>query len=62
MKTVRVGLLGLFVGLVAAVALSCGQPPKKCGPPECAGCCDSAGTCQPGVMPAACGMAGTACV
>ena len=35
--------------------------PPGCGPADCAGCCDEAGTCQPGNDVAICGEMGRSC-
>jgi hypothetical protein len=41
---------------------TCQIPPSApCSPRTCAGCCDSAGACQAGTNPTACGSGGTTC-
>ncbi|HLK38148.1 MAG TPA: hypothetical protein VKU41_15405 [Polyangiaceae bacterium] len=44
--------------LVAPTPTSTG----RCGPQNCAGCCDSSGACQPGRDEAACGEQGRSCM
>ncbi|MHB8873106.1 MAG: hypothetical protein ACYC8T_05410 [Myxococcaceae bacterium] len=51
--------LGFGIGMLVALAPSCG--PKPCGAGSCPGCCDSTGTCQGGTSPTACGVNGGAC-
>lgn len=51
--------------LVISLIAACGgseppPPPPPCGPSNCAGCC-SAGVCQGGASPSACGLGGGAC-
>lgn len=53
--------LGAMLGFSAAVGVSCG-PANKCTTSTCPfGCCDSAGTCQPGSSSSLCGSQGQAC-
>lgn len=54
----------LLVSAVAVSALVVGcspPPPTGCSIANCAGCCDSSGTCQLGTDNAACGASATAC-
>jgi hypothetical protein len=78
MRTAPSRLLGLvFVGLVAAcgsrTALEAvghdagapdppADPPPRCGPANCDGCCDDAGVCQAGDATDTCGEQGRRCV
>lgn len=60
MKTIRWFLAAACAAVLISFvpSCSCGQ---KCGPGTCAGCCDSAGTCQAGALANACGANGTSC-
>jgi hypothetical protein len=65
MKAVDAALVGLVLGLLLAVAPSCGASnvgAKQCDASSCAGgCCDENGACQPGNTLASCGRGGGAC-
>ena len=51
-----------LVVAVLGLASSCGVPGPKCDSRSCStGCCDAAGTCQPGFGIQACGAFGNAC-
>ena len=48
--------------LLLATLTACKPPAKPCDASSCAfGCCDSAGTCQPGTSELACGAGGAVC-
>ncbi len=51
--------LALAVGLLGGVLVGCGTKPASCT--NCAGCCDSKGTCQTGTANDVCGSAGNVC-
>ena len=55
-------ILGASFGLALAVVPSCGGT-AKCGPTNCAGCCDSTGTCieKANLTNAKCGAQGITC-
>lgn len=60
MSSLRIGLLGFLLGVVVAVAPSCGA--GACNAMNCStGCCDSMGKCQAGTTPSACGKGGAMC-
>lgn len=54
-------LLVAFSLLGLSVSCTNTNEPEQCGPGNCQGCCDSAGVCQPGQLPTACGAYGLAC-
>jgi hypothetical protein len=58
---VRAFLVGLSIGVVAAVVPSCGTTTRKCLRSNCAGCCDQNDECQTGTAPFACGADGRTC-
>lgn len=61
MRHVKPLLVGLALGLLAAIGPSCGQA-KKCDAKNCSnGCCDASGVCQIGNEPTSCGAAGNTC-
>ncbi|MEW5743386.1 MAG: hypothetical protein AB1938_31035, partial [Myxococcota bacterium] len=56
--------LRLWLPAASAVVLlsACsGTPASRCDSTNCAGCCDSAGVCQPGTESLACGQSGALC-
>lgn len=57
----RAFLVGLLIGVVGAVAPSCGTTAKKCLRSNCAGCCDQNDECQSGTAAFACGADGRTC-
>ncbi|MBX7102068.1 MAG: hypothetical protein K1X89_30415 [Myxococcaceae bacterium] len=59
LSTLRVALLGMGIGLLVALAPSCG---KKCGPDTCStGCCNAKNECVGGTDTATCGKGGASC-
>ncbi|MBM4782461.1 MAG: hypothetical protein GQE15_32700 [Archangiaceae bacterium] len=57
----RAFLVGLAIGVVAAVSPACGTTTKKCLRSNCAGCCDANDECQMGTQGFACGSDGRTC-
>ena len=55
----KIFLAGLAVALVCGGCAS--TPSPSCGPASCSGCCDPAGSCQPGASIDGCGRGGLAC-
>ncbi len=60
MTLLRPLALGLIAGLALGSISGCNVEP--CTPQSCSGCCDDRGICQSGNEPAACGLAGSACI
>ncbi len=61
MKNVKQLVAGFVIGMVLAIAPSCGTA-KNCSSSTCAaGCCDAKGECQLGTSNGACGQLGGAC-
>ena len=61
MKNVKHLLAGFVVGIVMAIAPSCGTA-KNCNTTNCSsGCCDDKGSCQLGTSNGACGHLGGTC-
>ncbi|MDP3231945.1 MAG: hypothetical protein Q8N26_04155 [Myxococcales bacterium] len=60
MTNLRPFLAGLMAGLALGSSAGCNIDP--CTPQNCAGCCDDRGQCEAGNEPAACGLAGSACI
>ncbi len=54
-------LLPFAAAAALALAACSGTNTKSCTPSNCAGCCDSTGSCQGGSASVACGTAGAAC-
>ncbi|MBX5483378.1 MAG: hypothetical protein IRZ16_16275 [Myxococcaceae bacterium] len=61
MNNLRWALSGFALGVVLALAPSCGPSASKCSPATCSGCCSPQGTCEPGNAINACGISGSAC-
>lgn len=62
MKNMRWLISGFLMGLVMALAPSCGPTSAKCNASTCpAGCCTAEGRCEPGAQTSACGISGNAC-
>ena len=59
MRSAPALLVGLLLGFLIA---SCGEPPKKCGPGTCNGCCDANGQCLAGTAVFDCGIGGAQCL
>lgn len=62
MKNIRWVLSGFLLGLVLAIAPSCGPTGSdKCGPRNCQGCCTADNRCDPGNVSTSCGFNGGLC-
>ncbi|MEW5743618.1 MAG: hypothetical protein AB1938_32200, partial [Myxococcota bacterium] len=55
------GLAALAFAALVPASSACGGAKKACSSSTCQGCCDAAGTCQPGHAPEACGSLGLLC-
>lgn len=61
MQNLRWVTAGFVIGVVVALAPSCGSTKPRCGPSNCGGCCDAQGVCQSAQTNLACGLNGAAC-
>ena len=65
MRTSRVFVCGVLLGVVGSFSASCGgpqAPTKSCSAASCQGCCSEAGDCLGGTAVFECGAGGEACV
>lgn len=58
----RPSFLFALVLVTVEGCFDCAEPPRKCSPATCGGCCDDRGQCQEGRASFACGLNGVACV